>query len=194
MGNAIAAFLFAALAFGIWLSFRLFMRGDTANERVAALLPPGFKPDFFYKKGDTYVGYDKKRNSLVLVDWPHAKVLTPSDVRSLEPVHESWLGITHHWLAVNVSDPDFARYKIWFQFRPAMLRRWHGQLAEICKKWIYRVQIASAPANSYRSAATRRSNDGFRPKAVIQASSGLRLGSHRWLVPSIPVLTPCHND
>jgi len=134
MGTAITSLLFVALAFGIWLSFRLFMRGDTAKEKVAALLPPGFKPDLFYRKGDTYLGYEKKNNRLVLVDWPHAKVLSPEDVRSLESVHESWLGIKHHWLAINVADPDFSRYRIWFQFRPANLRAWQGRLAEICGK------------------------------------------------------------
>ena len=83
MGTVLVVFLFAALTFGIWLSFRLFMRGDTAKEKVAALLPPDFKPDLFYRKGDTYMGYEKKTNRLVLVDWPHAKVLAPEDVRSL---------------------------------------------------------------------------------------------------------------
>ena len=37
--------IFAAFVVGIWFSFRLFMRGDTAAERVAALLPADFKPD-----------------------------------------------------------------------------------------------------------------------------------------------------
>jgi hypothetical protein len=60
--------VFVGMTFGIWLSFRLFMRGDTAKEKVAALLPPGFKPDLFYRKGDTYLGYEKKSNRLVLVD------------------------------------------------------------------------------------------------------------------------------
>ena len=134
MGTVIFTLLFVALTFGIWLSFRLFMRGDTAREKVGALLPPDFKPDLSYRKGDTYVGYEKKSDRLVLVDWPHAKVLSPADVRSLEPVHESWLGIRHHWLAVNVPDADFPRYRIWFQFRPANLRAWQGRLAEICRK------------------------------------------------------------
>ena len=110
------------------------MRGDTAKEKVAALLPGNFKPDLFHRKGDTYVGYEKASNRLVLVDWPHAKVLSPKDVRSLEPVHESMLGITHHWIAVNVPDADFSRYKIWFQFRRTKRDEWHGRLADICKK------------------------------------------------------------
>lgn len=126
--------IFVAFVVGIWLSFRLFMRGDTAAERVAALLPAGFKPDLTYRKGDTYIGYETASKRLVLVDWPHAKVLAPADVRSLEPVQESTLGITHHWLAVGVPDPDFSKYRIWFQFRRAKLDEWRGRLAEICKK------------------------------------------------------------
>ncbi|HLX79988.1 MAG TPA: hypothetical protein VKS43_05325 [Burkholderiales bacterium] len=134
MSNVLVVLLFAVLIVGIWLSFQLFMRGDTARERIARLTPPDFKPDLFYSKGDTYVGYEYQNKRLVLIDWPHAKVLEPTDVRSLEPVHESLLGITHHWLAVNVSDPEFSRYRIWFQFRRAKLNEWRDRLAEICKK------------------------------------------------------------
>ena len=134
MGNAMAALIFVGFTFAIWFSYRLFMRGDTAKEKVAALLPPDFKPDLFHRKGDTYVGYEKENNRLVLVDWPHAKMLSPEDVRSLEPVHESMLGITHHWLAVDVPDPEFSRFKIWFQFRRTKRDAWHSRLAVICKK------------------------------------------------------------
>jgi len=59
--------------------------GNTDEEKVAALLPSDFKPDLFHRKGDTYVGYEKDKNRLVLVDWPHAKVLSPKEVLSLEP-------------------------------------------------------------------------------------------------------------
>lgn len=134
MGNAMAVLVFVGFTVAIWLSYRMFMRGDTAKEKVAALLPPGFKPDVFYRKGDTYVGYEKQSDRLVLVDWPHAKVLNPREVRSLQPIHESMLGVTHHWLEVVVPDPDFSRFKIWFQFRPAKRDAWQGRLAEICKK------------------------------------------------------------
>ena len=126
--------IFAAFVVGIGIAFRLFMRGDTAAERVAALLPADFKPDLSYRKGDTYIGYERTGNRLVLVDWPHAKVLAPQDVRALDPVRESVLGITHHWLAVEVSDPKFSKYRIWFQFRPGRLREWQGRMAEICGK------------------------------------------------------------
>jgi len=134
MQSLLGILLFGGFTVGIWLSYRLFMRGYTAEEKVAALLPPDFKPDFSYRKGDTYVGYEKGTNRLVLVDWPHAKVLAPEDVQSLEPIQESSLGVKHHWLAVNVPDPSFRQYRIWFQFRPANRQAWHVRLAELCKK------------------------------------------------------------
>jgi hypothetical protein len=56
MGNVLAVLVFAGLTVVIWLSYRLFMRGNTAKERVAALLPSDFKPDLFHRKGDTYCG------------------------------------------------------------------------------------------------------------------------------------------
>ena len=131
--------LFAVLTFvvfivGIWFSYRLFMRGDTAQEKVARLLPPGFKPDLFHRKGDTYVGHEKTTNRLALVDWPHGKALAASDIVSLEPVQESTLGITHYWVAVNVPDPAFRSYRIWFQFRRAKRDEWLARLKEICGK------------------------------------------------------------
>jgi hypothetical protein len=134
MSNVLAVLVFAGLTVVIWLSYRLFMRGNTAKERVAALLPSDFKPDLFHRKGDTYVGYENENNRLVLVDWPHAKVLRPEDVRSLEPVHESMLGITHHWLAVSVPDANVSQFNIWFQFRRTRRDAWHVRLADICKK------------------------------------------------------------
>jgi hypothetical protein len=51
------------------------------------------------------------------------------------------LGITHHWIAVDISDPLFPRYRIWFQFRRTKRDRWLARLAEICKK----TSAASAP-------------------------------------------------
>ena len=134
MGTAIGALVFVGFTVGIWISYRLFMRGNTAEEKVAALLPSDFKPDLFHRKGDTYVGYERGKDRLALVDWPHAKVLSAKEVVSLKPEHETMLGITHHWVAVNVPDPDFSRYRIWFQFRRAKRDLWLGRLAEICKK------------------------------------------------------------
>ena len=134
MGTVIGALVFLGFAVGIWLSYRFFMRGDTDAEKVAALLPPGFKPDVFHRKGDTYAGYEKGTNRLALVDWPHAKVVSPKEVLSLGPEQESVLGIRHYWVAVNVEDPKFSRYRIWFQFRRAKRDSWLHQLAEICGK------------------------------------------------------------
>ena len=56
------------------------------------------------------------------------------EVVSLEPVQESTLGITHHWVAVKVPDPSFPLYRIWFQFRRARRDDWLGQLVQICGK------------------------------------------------------------
>ena len=137
MQTLVSIFVFVGFVVGIWFSYRLFMRGNTDREKVASLLPSDFKPDLFYRKGDTYVGYEKEKNRLVLVDWPHAKVLSPQDVQSLQPEQETMLGIiTHYWLAVNVPDPRFSKHRIWFQFRPAQRDKWHRQLAEICGKHI----------------------------------------------------------
>jgi hypothetical protein len=72
MSTLVGTGIFAVFIVGIWFSYRLFMRGDTYEEKVASLLPPNFKPDLFHRKGDTYVGYEKAGNRLVLVDWPHA--------------------------------------------------------------------------------------------------------------------------
>lgn len=134
MDKLIGLGIFAVFIVGIWLSYRLFMRGDTAAEKVASLLPPGFRPDVSYRLGDTYMGFEKAANRLVLVDWPHVKVLAPGDVLAIKPVHESTGGLTHHWVAVDVPDGGFAQYRIWFQFRRAKRDAWLGQLAEICGK------------------------------------------------------------
>jgi cbb3-type cytochrome oxidase subunit 3 len=126
--------IFAVFIVGIWFAYRLFMRGDTYEEKVARLLPKDFKPDVSHRMGDTYVGYEKARNRLVVVDWPHGKELSPSEVVALEPLQESTLGITHHWVGVKVSDPAFPLYRIWFQFRRAKRDDWLGQLTQICGK------------------------------------------------------------
>jgi hypothetical protein len=134
MSTLVGIGIFAAFIAGIWFSYRLFMRGDTYEEKVAALLPPGFKPDVHHRKGDTYVGYEKASDRLVLVDWPHASVLPSKDVVSIVPVHESTLGITHHWVAVAVPGGQFSPYRIWFQFRRDKRDEWLGQLSRICAK------------------------------------------------------------
>jgi hypothetical protein len=134
METLFGVLIFVVFIVGIWFSYRLFMRGDMPHEKVARLLPPDFKPDLFHRKGDTYFGYEKGRNRVVLVDWPHAKVLSPAEVVSVQPVQESTLGITHHWVAVNVPDAAFPQYRIWFQFRRAKRDSWLGQIAAICGK------------------------------------------------------------
>jgi hypothetical protein len=126
--------IFVVFIVGIWWSYRLFMRGDTYEEKVRRLLPEGFKPDLFHMKGDTYVGYEKDKDRLVLVDWPHGKALSAHDVVSLASVQESTLGVTHYWVAVNIADAAFPSYRIWFQFRRAKRDEWLGQLARICGK------------------------------------------------------------
>ena len=92
---------------------RFWLRGECATER------PLMKFDI---------------DRLVLVDWPHAKVISAKEVVSLAPVHESTLGVTHHWVAVNVKDAAFSQYRIWFQFRRAKRDEWLAQLAQICGK------------------------------------------------------------
>ena len=135
MGTFLGILTFVGFTIGIWFSYKLFMRGNTDEEKVAALLPADFKPDVFHRKGDTYVGYEKAKNRLVLVDWPHAKVLAPAEVRSVQPESETLVGmITHHWVAVTVPDAGFSKYRIWYQFRRAQRDSWQGQLAAICGK------------------------------------------------------------
>ena len=131
MGTIIGVLVFGGFSVGIWYSYRLFMRGHTAEEKVAALLPSDFKPELFYRKGDTFVGYEGGTNRLVVVDCPHAKVLAPKEVVSLEPEQESLLGVTHYWIALQVPDPEFSKYRIWFQFRRAKRDHWLGELAKL---------------------------------------------------------------
>jgi hypothetical protein len=134
MNSILGVLIFVVTVVGIWFSYWLFMRGNTPEERVAALLPPDFRPGIFHQKGDTYVGYESEQDRLALVDWPHGKVIPAKDVRRLEPVQETTLGITHHWIAIRISDPSSPRYGIWFQFRRTKRDRWLAQLAEICKE------------------------------------------------------------
>ena len=133
--NLLGLTIFVVLIGGIWVSYRFFMRGDTGKERVAKLLPPAFKPDVFHRKGDTYVGYEGATKRLVLIDWPHCKVLMPTEIRAVTPVSESMLGVTHHWLAVDVpGNPMFSQYRIWFQFRRAPRDLWRDRLAKLSKE------------------------------------------------------------
>ena len=104
---------FGLVIAGIWASYRLFMRGDTNPERVASRLPKGFKADWSWRRGDTYLGYDSAGNRLAIVDYPHAALVDPHEVRSIEPVDESVAWIVHRWLVLYVSSPP-GRLRVWF--------------------------------------------------------------------------------
>ena len=107
--------VFSGLIFGIWLSYRLFMRGDTNPERIASRLPPDFKPDWKWSKGDTCVAHESAPRRLALVDYPRGVVVPLADVVSIEPRDESVLGLVHRWIVVTVAGEP-AQYNIWFQF------------------------------------------------------------------------------
>jgi hypothetical protein len=110
--------VFAGFFIGIWFSYRLFMRGDTNPERVASRLPPDFKPDWSWRMGDTYVGYESATQRLALVDYPPGAVVGLDEVLSVEPVDESMLGLVHRWIVVTVPREP-AQYRIWFRFSSA---------------------------------------------------------------------------
>ena len=105
--------IFGGVTAGIWLSYRLFMRGDTDGERVASRLPKGFKPEWSWRRGDTYVGYDRAGNRLAIVDYPHAALVAPGEVKSIEPMDESVAWIVHRWLVLYVAAPP-GKLRIWF--------------------------------------------------------------------------------
>jgi len=111
-------FVFGGLLIGIVLSYRLFMRGDTNGERIASRLPQDFKPEWSWRCGDTFVGYEPGTDRLAVVDYPRVSVLRPREVASVEPLDEGTLGINHRWLIVNVPAA------------PAGLRVWFGLSAE----------------------------------------------------------------
>jgi len=104
---------FGGVIAGIWLSYRLFMRGDTNAERVASRLPKGFKADWSWRRGDTYLGYDRGGNRLAIVDYPHAALIDPREVRSVEALDESVAWIVHRWLVLYVIAPP-GKLRIWF--------------------------------------------------------------------------------
>ena len=105
--------IFAAVVVGIVMSYRLFMRGDTNDERVASRLPKPFKPDWSWRRGDTYVGYEGKSGRLAIVDYPHAVLVDPHDLKSIEPEDESVAWIVHRWLVVYVPTPP-GKLRVWF--------------------------------------------------------------------------------
>ena len=109
----LGSILFGSIIAGIWFSYRLFMRGDTDVERVASRLPKGFKADWSWRRGDTYLGYDRAGNRLAIVDYPNAAVVNPGDVKSIETLDESVAWIVHRWLVFYVANPP-GKLRIWF--------------------------------------------------------------------------------
>ena len=105
--------IFGGTVIGIWVSYRAFMRGDTNAERVASRLPADFKPEWSYRCGDTYVGYEPASNRLAIVDYPRGAVVKPGDIQSIDSWDQKMVGIVHRWLVVNV--PDSPKLKIWFR-------------------------------------------------------------------------------
>jgi hypothetical protein len=104
--------IFGATAVGIWLSYRAFMRGDTNAERVASRLPTDFRPEWSYRCGDTYVGYETANDRLAIVDYPRNAVVKPREIQSIESWDQSMMGIVHRWVVVKV--PQSPNLKIWF--------------------------------------------------------------------------------
>jgi hypothetical protein len=130
--TVISVVLVIVMFLGIWWNYRLFMRGNWPEQKAKLLLPADFKPDLFYAKSDTYVGYEKGTNRLAVVDAQHAKVIQPKDVVSIEPEEDSIAGIRHQWLVVNVRDQAFPRYRIWFRFNRQERDSWLDRLKQIC--------------------------------------------------------------
>lgn len=105
--------IFIGVTVGIVFSYRLFMRGDTNAERVAKHLPPDFKPEWSWRRGDTYVGYEAASDRLAIVDYPHGAVVKARDVQSVEPFDESTMGVKHRWMSVKVPQTT-KEFRVWF--------------------------------------------------------------------------------
>jgi hypothetical protein len=125
--------IFGGITIGVWLSYKFFMHGHTDKEKVASLLPPGFKPDWEFRCGDTYVGFERASDRLALVDWPHAKVVKAREIGSVEKVDESICGLKHRWLVINVDDPKTPRYRVWFRFSLSARDEWYAKLIALTK-------------------------------------------------------------
>lgn len=108
--------LLGGLCVGIWFSYRLFMRGDTDAERVQMKLPADFQPEWSYRCGDTYVGYEPSRDRVVVVDYPRSAVMKAADLRNAGVEDESVMGIVHRWIVVHA---DATKLRIWFRLSPA---------------------------------------------------------------------------
>ena len=123
--------IFGGFIVGIWLSYKFFMRGFTDEEKVAGLLPKDFKPDWHYRLGDTYVGYEAANRRMAIVDWPRAKVLAPNEIRSVSAEDESVAGLKHRWVVVGVDDAKAPRLRIWFRFSTKARDEWLAKLTAL---------------------------------------------------------------
>jgi hypothetical protein len=131
MSNTFLSLLiFGGFLVGIWASYRLFMRGDTNDERVASRLPKDFKADWSWRCGDTYVGYEPSSGRLAIVDYPHGTVVQARDVVAIEPSDEGALGIVHRWLVVSVPGTS-TRFRLWFKLNGARRDATLARLKEI---------------------------------------------------------------
>ena len=122
--------VFGGFLVGIWASYRLFMRGDTAQERVDSRLPKDFKADWSWRCGDTYVGYEPSSGRLAIVDYPHGTVVNARDVVAVEPSDEGALGIVHRWVVVSVRGTT-PRFRLWFKLSGAKRDATLARLKEI---------------------------------------------------------------
>ena len=101
------------IAVATWVAYRVFMRGDTDPAHVTSRLPREFNADWSWRRGDTYVGYDRGRDRIAIVDYPHAALVQPSEVRSVETVDESVAWIVQRWLVLYVAKPP-GKLRVWF--------------------------------------------------------------------------------
>ena len=118
--------VFGGVLAGLWISYRLFMRGDTDAEHVNSRLPKGFAPDWSWRRGDTYLGYDGKSRRLAIVDYPHSAIIDPREVKSIESMDEDVAWIVQRWLVFYVPVAP-GKLRIWFGVskvqREAMLQK-----------------------------------------------------------------------
>ena len=125
------AVIFGGFIVAIWLSYKFFMRGFTDEEKVAGLLPRDFKPDWHYRLGDTYVGYEGANRRVAIVDWPRSKVLAPDEIQSLSAEDESVAGLKHRWVVVGVDDAKAPKLRFWFRFSAKARDEWLAKLAAL---------------------------------------------------------------
>src|SRR5262249_31390809 len=99
------------------------MRGFTDPEKIAGLMPAELKADWHYELNDTYLGYETASKRLVVIDWPRARVVAPSEV-TVTPEDESVAGLKHRWLVVGLNDPSVPRLRVHFRFASKARDEW----------------------------------------------------------------------